>query len=43
MTDGVLVTDVPDGVRVVSVFEPAPNVAITAFDVRPVPAESSPP
>lgn len=38
VTDGVLVTEVPDDVQVVSVFEPVPNVAITAFDVRPVPA-----
>jgi len=39
VTDGVLIRDVPDGVQLISVFEEAPNVGITAFDLRPVPAE----
>ncbi|MFO1319570.1 MAG: vWA domain-containing protein [Burkholderiales bacterium] len=34
VTDGVATLDVPANVRTVSVFEPAPNVGITAFDVR---------
>lgn len=38
-SDGVRVRDVPSGVDVVSVFQPAANVAITAFEIRPVPAD----
>lgn len=34
LTDGVTAYDVPDGVRVESVFSAASNAAITAFDVR---------
>lgn len=34
LTDGVTPYDVPPGVRVESVFAPADNAAITAFDVR---------
>ncbi len=37
--DGVLIQDVPEHVTTISVFEPANNVGITAFDLRPVPAE----
>ena len=37
--DGVLIQEVPSHVTTVSVFEPADNVGITAFDLRPVPAE----
>ena len=37
--DGVLVRDIPDSVRTISVFEPSDNVGITAFALRPVPAE----
>jgi hypothetical protein len=39
VTDGVMVRQAPSGVRVVSVFEPVDNVGVTAFDLRPVPAE----
>jgi hypothetical protein len=39
ITDGVMVTEAPSGVQVISVFEPIDNVGITAFDLRPVPAE----
>jgi hypothetical protein len=39
VTDGVMVKEAPSGVRVISVFEPVDNVGITAFDLRPVPAE----
>jgi hypothetical protein len=39
ITDGVMVREAPSGVRVISVFEPVDNVGITAFDLRPVPAE----
>lgn len=39
VSDGVKVRDVPSGVDVISVFQPATNVAITAFEIRPVPAE----
>jgi Aerotolerance regulator N-terminal len=39
ITDGVMIRTVPAGVKVVSVFEPVDNVGITAFDLRPVPAE----
>ena len=37
--DGVFVSDVPDGVERISVFEAAPNAGITAFDVRPLPTD----
>ena len=37
--DGVLIQKVPTHVTTISVFEPADNVGITAFDLRPVPAE----
>lgn len=39
ITDGVMVREVPPGVKVISVFEPVDNVGITAFDLRSVPAE----
>ena len=39
VTDGVMVREAPSGVLVVSVFQPVDNVGITAFDLRPVPAE----
>ena len=38
VTDGVALHEVPAFVQPLSVFEPAPNVAITAFDVRPIPS-----
>ncbi len=38
ISDGVALHDVPSFVKSLSVFEPAGNVAITAFDVRPVPS-----
>lgn len=41
VTDGVLARDFPAGAHVVSVFEPVDNVGITAFDLRPVPAEAT--
>ena len=41
ITDGVALPVVPPGVEVESVFEPAFNVGITAFDVRPVPGEGT--
>lgn len=37
--DGVAVPEVPAGVERVSVFEPAANAGITAFDVRPLPGD----
>ena len=37
--DGVYVPDSPEGVERISVFEPAPNAGITAFDVRPLPSD----
>jgi hypothetical protein len=39
ITDGVAAVDVPKEVQVLSVFEPAPNVGITAFDVRAWPGD----
>jgi Aerotolerance regulator N-terminal len=39
ITDGVMVREAPSGVRLISVFEPVDNVGVTAFDLRPVPAE----
>jgi hypothetical protein len=38
VSDGVALTDAPAFVERLSVFEPAHNVAITAFEVRPVPS-----
>jgi hypothetical protein len=38
VSDGVGVRNVPESAQRLSVFETAPNVAITAFEVRPVPA-----
>lgn len=38
VSDGVMVDDVPSEAQLVSVFEPADNVGITAFEVREVPA-----
>lgn len=37
--DGVFVFEVPEGVERLSVFEPAANAGITAFDVRPLPTD----
>lgn len=37
--DGVAVSGAPPGVERVSVFEPAVNAGITAFDVRPLPRD----
>jgi len=39
ISDGVLIQEVPEHVTRVSVYEAADNVGITAFDLRPVPAE----
>ena len=38
VTDGVVPLRLPEGVTVVSVFEEAPNVGITAFEIRSVPS-----
>jgi hypothetical protein len=38
ISDGVMVNDAPAEAQVVSVFEPADNVGITAFEIRSVPA-----
>ena len=40
ITDGVALPAPPPGVEMLSVFEPAFNLGITAFDVRPVPGDS---
>jgi len=40
ITDGVALVEPPPGVRVVSVFETAPNVGVTAFDVRSLPGDA---
>ena len=40
ITDGTIARPLDAGVVVHSVFEAAPNVAITAFDIRPAPARS---
>lgn len=37
--DGVFVSQIPEGVERISVFEPASNAGITAFDVRPLPTD----
>jgi len=39
ITDGVAALDIPKGVEVVSAFEPAANVGLTAFDVRTPPGD----
>jgi hypothetical protein len=39
VSDGVSIRDVPAFAESLSVFEPAQNIAITAFEVRPVPAD----
>jgi hypothetical protein len=39
VSDGVLVTEVPRNARVESVFEPVENTGITAFELRPLPAD----
>lgn len=41
VTDGVMVRSMPPGVVTIPVFEPVDNVGITAFDLRPVPAEAT--
>jgi hypothetical protein len=38
VTDGVTPAGVPEGVSTVSVFQEAPNVGITAFEIRSVPS-----
>ncbi len=38
VSDGVMVADMPAEANLVSVFEAADNVGITAFEIRPVPA-----
>lgn len=38
ISDGVMVGDVPPEAQIISVFEPADNVGITAFEIRSVPA-----
>lgn len=39
VTDGVAPLQPPAGTQVISVFQPAPNVGITAFDVRALPGD----
>lgn len=39
ISDGVQVTGVPKSARLESVFEPVENAGITAFEVRPLPAD----
>lgn len=39
ITDGVGLGGAPDGVRVLSVFEPATNVAVSAFEIRATPLD----
>ena len=39
ISDGVMVTEVPEEATVISVFEPAENVGITAFEIRSVPSD----
>jgi hypothetical protein len=39
VTDGIAPLDVPGGTQVVSVFQSAPNVGITAFEVRALPSD----
>ncbi len=38
VSDGVAVHDAPSSAKAVSVFEPASNVGITAFDIRSIPS-----
>ena len=38
ISDGVAIQDVPSDAQSISVFEPTDNVGVTAFEVRPVPA-----
>jgi hypothetical protein len=40
ITDGVAGVEIPPGTQVVSVFRSAPNVGITAFEARAVPADA---
>ena len=40
VTDGVAALQPPAETQVISVFEPAPNVGITAFDVRALPVDA---
>lgn len=37
ISDGVAIQDVPANAQSISVFEPADNVGVTAFEIRPVP------
>ena len=39
VSDGVQITEVPRAARIESVFEPVQNAGITAFEVRPLPAD----
>ena len=39
ISDGVQITGVPESARLESVFEPVENAGITAFEVRPLPAD----
>jgi len=39
ISDGVQITGVPRSARIESVFEPVENAGITAFEVRPLPAD----
>ncbi len=39
ITDGVGAIGIPDQVKVLSVFEPADNVGVSAFEVRPMPTD----
>lgn len=39
VTDGIAGVEVPRGAEIVSVFQSAPNVGITAFEARPVPSD----
>jgi hypothetical protein len=39
ISDGVALRGVPRGIEPVSVFEPASNAGITAFDIRPLPSD----
>jgi hypothetical protein len=41
ISDGVLVNEWPEEAEILSVFEPAANAGITAFEVRPLPADPS--
>lgn len=39
VSDGVRITEVPRAARIESVFEPVQNAGITAFELRPLPAD----